>query len=62
MILVAESPTRTLELDFREACEQLRSARAGRARKDTPAARRQVEECMTHVNAVLDQWNGSMGS
>ena len=59
MILVAEKPRRTLELDFRAACEQLRSARASKARKDTPAARRQVEECMARVNAVLDEWNAA---
>ena len=60
MILVEENPTRTLELDFREACEELRSARVSKARKDTPAARREIQDCLARVNAVLDQWNASM--
>jgi hypothetical protein len=44
-----------LEREFREACEEFARARASRRVKDTPAARRHVEESLALVDAALDR-------
>lgn len=53
--LSAPVGTEALELEFRVACEEFARARASQRTKDTPAARRQVEDRLAAVNATLDR-------
>ena len=57
LVLDADSLTGSIRTDFDEACAQLREARLGWARKDTPAARIRVRAALARVDAVLDMWN-----
>ena len=60
MMLVSDSLTESIELDFREACLELDRARAAWRAKDTPAARRRLAQCVARVDAILDMWNAAV--
>ena len=56
MTTILSTPaTDDLEREFREACEEFARARASQRVKDTPSARRHVEESLALVNAALDR-------
>ena len=45
-----------LEVDLCSACIQLAGARVWQQRKDTPANRRAVAECLAGIDALLDMY------
>ena len=45
-----------LELDLVQARTQLAEARREERRKDTPASRREVAECLARIDALLDMY------
>lgn len=46
----------TLRVDFSLARLELAEARSSQQRKDTPAARAQVEACRARLDRILDTW------
>ena len=59
LTLNAESLTDGIRFDFGQVRADLIDARYEQQRKDTPAARARLQDCMTRMNAVLDMWNDS---
>ena len=57
MDVLAASLEDSLQFDFRMARTELAEARTEQQAEDTAATRRQVAECWTHMDRVLDMWN-----
>jgi hypothetical protein len=51
-----------LLVEFDLARLDLAAATAAQRRKDTPEARREVRECRTRIDGILDSWNAGVRS
>jgi hypothetical protein len=49
-----------LLVEFELARLDLTAATAAQRRRDTPAARREVEEYRARIDAILDRWNAGV--
>lgn len=58
-ITTAAAPDALL-VEFELARLDLRAAVASQRRRDTPDARREVAECRTRIDRILDRWNAGV--
>jgi hypothetical protein len=58
--ITADGAPDVLLVEFELARLDLAAATAAQRRKDTPAARRQVADCLARIDGILDSWNAGV--